>query len=87
MVTQKYSKVMSLEIIFVEGIFIWGKVPSVNFGLVLSDLVPHKGEKKAALSNKKGGEVSTFFAPNLTMNLTYLCYGKPKSTLRKSLKC
>ena len=28
------------------------------------------------LSNKKGGEVSTFFAPNLTMNLTYLCYGK-----------
>ena len=25
--------------------------------------------------NKKGGEVSTFFAPNLTMNLTYLCYG------------
>jgi len=29
-------------------------------------------------SNKKGGEVSTFFAPNLTMNLTYLCYGKSK---------
>ncbi len=29
--------------------------------------------------NKKGGEVSTFFAPNLTMNLTYLCYGKPKT--------
>ncbi|MFS4492611.1 hypothetical protein [Maribacter sp. 2308TA10-17] len=28
--------------------------------------------------NKKGGEVSTFFAPNLTMNLTYLCYGKSK---------
>ncbi|WP_091901293.1 hypothetical protein [Maribacter stanieri] len=29
--------------------------------------------------NKKGGEVSTFFAPNLTMNLTYLCYGSFKS--------
>jgi hypothetical protein len=29
-------------------------------------------------SNKKGGEVSTFFAPNLTMNLTYLCYGTTK---------
>ena len=29
-------------------------------------------------ANKKGGEVSTFFAPNLTMNLTYLCYGKTK---------
>jgi hypothetical protein len=28
--------------------------------------------------NKKGGENSTFFAPNLTMNLTYLCYGFPK---------
>jgi hypothetical protein len=28
--------------------------------------------------NKKGGEVSTFFAPNLTMNLTYLCYGRSK---------
>ena len=31
------------------------------------------------IPNKKGGEVSTFFAPNLTMNLTYLCYGKLKS--------
>jgi len=30
--------------------------------------------------NKKGGEVSTFFAPNLTMNLTYLCYGKSNVT-------
>ena len=30
------------------------------------------------LKRKKGGEVSTFFAPNLTMNLTYLCYGVPK---------
>ncbi len=30
------------------------------------------------LPNKKGGEVSTFFAPNLTMNLTYLCYGTSK---------
>jgi hypothetical protein len=29
------------------------------------------------MENKKGGEVSTFFAPNLTMNLTYLCYGSP----------
>jgi hypothetical protein len=29
--------------------------------------------------NKKGGEISTFFAPNLTMNLTYLCYGNSKS--------
>ena len=28
--------------------------------------------------NKKGGEFSTFFAPNLTMNLTYLCYGFSK---------
>ena len=27
------------------------------------------------MANKKGGETSTFFAPNLTMNLTYLCYG------------
>ena len=26
--------------------------------------------------NKKGGIASTFFAPNLTMNLTYLCYGR-----------
>jgi hypothetical protein len=25
--------------------------------------------------NKKGELTSTFFAPNLTMNLTYLCYG------------
>ena len=24
---------------------------------------------------KKGNRVITFFAPNLTMNLTYLCYG------------
>ncbi len=32
----------------------------------------------ALCPNKKGGEVSTFFAPNLTMNLTYLCYGKSK---------
>ena len=28
--------------------------------------------------NKKGGIDSTFFAPNLTMNLTYLCYGDTK---------
>ncbi len=34
--------------------------------------------QKKAFQNKKGGEVSTFFAPNLTMNLTYLCYGKSK---------
>ncbi|MDC6365254.1 MULTISPECIES: hypothetical protein [Flavobacteriaceae] len=32
--------------------------------------------------NKKGGIASTFFAPNLTMNLTYLCYGNTKVTLR-----
>jgi hypothetical protein len=32
----------------------------------------------AWMQNKKGGEVSTFFAPNLTMNLTYLCYGTSK---------
>ncbi len=38
------------------------------------------------MSNKKGGEVSTFFAPNLTMNLTYLCYGKSKVGGRASLK-
>jgi len=29
------------------------------------------------VENKKGGRNSTFFAPNLTMNLTYLCYGPP----------
>ncbi len=33
------------------------------------------------MTNKKGGELSTFFAPNLTMNLTYLCYGKSKIEL------
>ncbi len=32
--------------------------------------------------NKKGGIASTFFAPNLTMNLTYLCYGDTKVGLR-----
>ncbi len=32
--------------------------------------------------NKKGGIASTFFAPNLTMNLTYLCYGNTKVGLR-----
>jgi hypothetical protein len=30
------------------------------------------------VENKKGGIASTFFAPNLTMNLTYLCYGNTK---------
>ena len=30
------------------------------------------------IENKKGGVNSTFFAPNLTMNLTYLCYGESK---------
>jgi hypothetical protein len=27
---------------------------------------------------EKGGEVSTLFVPNLTINLTYLCYGDTK---------
>ena len=27
---------------------------------------------------EKGGEVSTLFIPNLTINLTYLCYGGTK---------
>ena len=31
-----------------------------------------------SVENKKGGVNSTFFAPNLTMNLTYLCYGESK---------
>ena len=42
----------------------------LSLGLVL--------ENQKVYSNKKGGEVSTFFAPNLTMNLTYLCYGESK---------
>ncbi|MGB5236659.1 MAG: hypothetical protein WBM43_11155 [Flavobacteriaceae bacterium] len=40
--------------------------------------VVSSGEGMRFIINKKGGEVSTFFAPNLTMNLTYLCYGKSK---------
>ena len=45
------------------------------------------------IQNKKGGEDSTFFAPNLTMNLTYLCYGKSKCNFDwmgrgiKAMKC
>gem|GEM_PF-4463979 len=27
---------------------------------------------------EKGGEASTLFVPNLTINLTYLCYGDTK---------
>lgn len=27
---------------------------------------------------EKGGEASTLFVPNLTINLTYLCYGVTK---------
>ena len=27
---------------------------------------------------EKGGEASTLFVPNLTINLTYLCYGNTK---------
>ena len=30
------------------------------------------------LSNKKGEAKLRLFSPNLTMNLTYLCYGPPK---------
>ena len=30
------------------------------------------------LKIEKGGEVSTLFVPNLTINLTYLCYGNTK---------
>ncbi|MGB5820819.1 MAG: hypothetical protein WBG90_15135 [Saonia sp.] len=37
-----------------------------------------KAYRSDLMENKKGGEVSTFFAPNLTMNLTYLCYGRSK---------
>ncbi|RNC92369.1 MAG: hypothetical protein ED555_04575 [Allomuricauda sp.] len=36
--------------------------------------------------NKKGGVCSTFFAPNLTMNLTYLCYGSTKNKRRVLVK-
>jgi hypothetical protein len=27
---------------------------------------------------EKGGEISALFIPNLTINLTYLCYGSTK---------
>jgi hypothetical protein len=30
------------------------------------------------LEIEKGGEASTLFVPNLTINLTYLCYGITK---------
>ncbi len=30
------------------------------------------------LSIEKGEEASTLFVPNLTINLTYLCYGSTK---------
>jgi hypothetical protein len=30
------------------------------------------------LEIEKGGEISTLFVPNLTINLTYLCYGMAK---------
>ena len=50
------------------------RVEQFNFESAMFD----KGEKYAKSANKKGGEISTFFAPNLTMNLTYLCYGKLK---------
>ncbi len=29
------------------------------------------------MDNKKGGALLHLFSPNLTMNLTYLCYGPP----------
>ena len=37
-----------------------------------------KSDNVGRRENKKGGIDSTFFAPNLTMNLTYLCYGDTK---------
>ncbi len=33
--------------------------------------------KYRVLDNKKGGAMLHLFSPNLTMNLTYLCYGPP----------
>jgi hypothetical protein len=37
-----------------------------------------KGFFMAFCQIEKGGEVSTLFVPNLTINLTYLCYGGTK---------
>jgi hypothetical protein len=33
---------------------------------------------KRLFGNKKGKDVALPFSPNLTINLTYLCYGPPK---------
>ncbi len=35
---------------------------------------------------EKGGEVSTLFVPNLTINLTYLCYGSSKIRVLGQIK-
>jgi hypothetical protein len=35
-------------------------------------------------NKKKGKQEFTFFAPNLTMNLTYLCYGMSQIYIKYS---
>jgi len=46
------------------------KIPSLNF--------QRRDFFRFELKIEKGGEVSTLFVPNLTINLTYLCYGSTK---------
>jgi len=40
-----------------------------------SHFINFKFGKTNYYKSKKGKQEFTFFAPNLTMNLTYLCYG------------
>ncbi len=71
-----------------EGIEVW-VVKRRNFWNLLKQALNqkwlffwidfYKEGKTEIRKNKKGGKDSTFFAPNLTMNLTYLCYGRPKN--------
>ncbi|SHI44755.1 hypothetical protein SAMN04488513_101316 [Pseudozobellia thermophila] len=40
--------------------------------------VIYKQAEPLFLQIEKGGEISALFVPNLTINLTYLCYGSTK---------
>ena len=77
MVLQKYSIVGCGKKVLDERLFNKLKYFLSDKQLFIQDVM-QRDPKGWIRSNKKGGEVSTFFAPNLTMNLTYLCYGTTK---------
>ena len=75
MVLQMYAKGCFAQQAFRRNPFNLDELPLLGPGRSIIAEKDYERWVLQSVENKKGGIASTFFAPNLTMNLTYLCYG------------